>query len=192
MALLHSGYFKEKTTMFTLKKFMPAGAIALVAVIAVIGVASLTGKPSQASAQEIAKKSYQTVANLPAGEQAKVSASLGMDSRTALQEAYDAKDLQALTYDEFVASGPVPLDGKDPGRLSTLKFLQYTNASEQIVTLGIDPQTNLPVYVDVRIENANPAGGSEEKGFQTSTRTDKGLVNCTIENGVENCTEVSE
>lgn len=193
MALLNSGYFKKQFTMSTLlRKFtLPVGAVALVAIIAV-GVISFTGQPSQASAQEIAKKTYQTVVNLPADQQAKVSGTLGFDSRTALQEAMNAKDLKAFTYDEFAGSAPLPPD--PDGKLHTLKFLQYTNADGASVILGID-ENDLPVFGSVAYGNPTQ-GSSGEKGFNTQFRGDKGdgqgLVNCTTENGVEKCDKVSE
>lgn len=191
MALLSSGYWKEKNAMSLLKKFAPIGAVAVIALLVVVGASYFKNPSSQvAYAKEIAQKSYQTIVNLPADQQAKISASLGMDSRTILQEAYNAKDLQALTYDEFAGQEEGPLPPDPDGKLRTLKFLRFTNADGQIITLGIDQNSNLPMFVTGK--NANPAGASGEKSFQTSTRTDKGLVNCTIENGVEKCTEVNE
>lgn len=38
MALLNSGYFKKQTTMSLLKKFAPIGAVAVIALLAVVGV----------------------------------------------------------------------------------------------------------------------------------------------------------
>ncbi len=192
MALLNSGYFKEQFTMTTLLKkvTLPVGALALVAIVAV-SVISLTGQPSQASAQEIAKKTYQTISNLPADQQARISGAVGFDSSTALQEAMNAPDLKALSYDEFAGSGPIPPD--PDGKLHTLKFLQYTGSQGQIVTLGIDQKSNLPVFGSVKMQNANPpAGVSGEQGFNTMIRDGNGLTNCTIVNGVEKCEKVSE
>lgn len=194
MALLNSDYLKKQLTMSTLlKRFtLPVGAVALVAIIAV-GVISLTGQPSQASAQEIAKKTYQTVANLPSDQQEALKNTVGMDSLIVLQEAQSAKDLKTLTYDELASSHSLPPTDPD-GKLRTLKFLQYTNANGQIVILGIDQNSNLPVFGSVRSAGVNPA--ENENGFNTQFRGDKGdgqgLVNCTTENGVEKCEKVSE
>lgn len=196
MALLNSGYWKEKNTMPLLKKFAPIGVIAAIAIVAIISVVSLTGQPSQASAQEIAKKSYQTVANLSVDQQAKISSSLGMDSRTILQEAYNAKDLKSMSYADFASSeGQLPLD--PDGKLKTLKFLQFTKDDGQVITLGIDSASNLPVFGSARYANPNPSEEvSGEKSFNTQFRGDKGdgqgLVNCTMENGVEKCKKVNE
>lgn len=191
MALLNSGYFKKQPTMSTLKKFVPVGALALVAIVAV-SVISFTSQPSQASAQEIARRSHEAVTHLSPEQHGALNHTVGMDSRTVLQEAQSAKDLKVLTYDEFAGSAPHHPTDPD-SKLRTLKFLQFTNANDQIVILGIDQNSNLPVFGSVRGNGVNPAGTSGEKSFNTTTRThDKGLINCTIENGVEKCTEVSE
>jgi hypothetical protein len=176
-------------TMKNVKWFVPAGAVVAIALLVAVGISFKGTTP--VSAQEIAKKSYQTIVNLPADQQAKVSATLGMDSRTILQEAQNAKDLKALTYDEFASQGQLPPD--PDGKLHTLKFLQFTREDGQNVILGIDQNDNLPKFMSSSYENPNPPeGDSGEKGFNTSFRNDKGLVNCTIENGVEKCTEVTE
>jgi hypothetical protein len=202
MALLNSGYWEKQPARTRVKKVVPVGT--LVAVLAIAGIVSFTGPPSQVSAQDIAQKSYERVVSLPADQQAKVSAKLRLDSRTILQEAYNAKDLKALTYEEYVSSGPVPPDPE--GKLHTLQFLQFTKPDGATVTLGIDPKTNLPVFSEEKIVNPSSTGapgeerldiepGAEVSGqgsFSTHSGDGKRLVMCTVEKGVEKCTEVNE
>lgn len=62
MALLNSGYWKEKITMNRIKQFAPIGAVAIVAVL-VIGVLLVGQQPSStAYARELVKKSAETLA----------------------------------------------------------------------------------------------------------------------------------
>lgn len=174
--------------MKNIKWFVPAGAVVAIALLVAVGINFKGTTP--VSAQEIAQKSYQTVVNLPADQQEALKHTLGMDSRTILQEALNAKDLKALTYDEFASQGNLPPD--PDGKLRTLKFLQFTRTDGQNVILGID-ENNMPVFGSSRYANPNPpAGDSEEKGFNTQYRDENGLFNCTIENGVEKCTKVTE
>lgn len=177
-----------------IKRFAFAGLFVAILIAGVFAITSTKTGSSTVYAKELAQKTYQTVSNLPTDKQEQLKTTLGMDSRTVLQEAQNAKDLKGFSYEEFAKSNPLPPD--PDGKLKTLKFLQFTRADGQVVVLGIDPTTNLPVFGSVRGEGVNPAGASGEKSFNTQFRGDKGdgqgLVNCTTENGVEKCEKVSE
>lgn len=174
-----------------LKRFAFAGLFVAILIAGVFAITSNKTGSSTVYAKELAQKTYQTVSNLPTDKQEQLKTTLGMDSRTVLEEAQNAKDLKGFSYEDFAKSNPLPPD--PDGKLKTLKFLQFSKADGQVVILGIDPATNLPVFVSSSYGNPNPpAGDSGEKGFNTSTSSDKGAVNCTIENGVEKCTEVNQ
>ena len=168
MALLNANHWKgEKTTMSLLKKAVPVGGIiAIVAIIAVLSIGS-RGTMPQAYAQEIAQKSYHTVASLPPDKQEELKHTIGIDARDLLKEAQSAKDLKTLTYDQFVSENPAPPD--PDGKLHTLKFLQFTSANGQTVILGIDQNSNLPAFSSVMFGSVRGKGvkpsGSEERGF---------------------------
>lgn len=178
----------EKNMNF--KRFAFAGLFVAILIAGVFAITSNKTGSSTVYAKELAQKTYQTVENLPSDQQDRLKRTVGMDSLTVLEEAQNAKDLKVLTYDEFASQAPLPSD--PDGKLRTLKFLQFTNANDQIVILGIDQNSNLPAFGSVRGAGVNPAGVSGEKSLNTSTKSDKGLANCTIENGVEKCEKVSE
>ena len=149
------------------KRIVPVGGI--IAITTIIVVFSFTFKSitPQASAQEIAQKSYQAVSSLTAEQQEALKKTTGaLDARNLLEEALNAKDLEVLTYDEFASQCPVP--PVDPeGKLHTLTFLRFTHSNGQTVILGID-QNYLPVFTtamfSVSREDANSSGPGE-RGF---------------------------
>ena len=148
-----SGYFNRA---FMLKKILPIGAVAIIAlVVALINFSPKNSTP--ASAKEVAQKSYQAVVNLSPGQKDELGqAGGGWDK--ILKEAIDAPDLKLMSYDEFmsqedyngsqmlITSGKGRLDdlGKD---LGDLQFLQYTTGDGVLMSIGIDPETNLPEMV---------------------------------------------
>jgi hypothetical protein len=163
MALLNSGCWKGETTTMSLLKKQIVPVSGIIAIAATIVVLSFTfkGATPQASAQEIAQKSYKAVSSLTSEQQGALNKTTGaLDARNLLEEALSAEDLKVLTYDEFVDQYPPPPD--PDGKLSTLKFLQFTHSNGMKVVLGID-QDNLPAFTSsmfglVRGEGANPSG----------------------------------
>ena len=162
MALLNSGYWKGAKTMFLLKKAVPVGGIvAIIAIITVFGFIFKDATP-QASAQQIAQKSYQAVSSLTTEQQEVLRKTTGvLDARNLLEEALSSEDLRVLTYDEFASQYPPPPPDPD-GKLHTLTFLQFTHSNGQTVILGID-QNDLPAFVtaifSVRGEGADAPEG---------------------------------
>ncbi len=189
MALLNSGYWKgERTTMSLLKKqIVPVGGIIATAAIIVVFVFSFIfkGTTPQAYAQQIAEKSYQTVANLPPEQEEKLKHTIGIDARDLLEEAQNAKDLKVLTYDEFASQYP-PVPPDPEGKLHTLMFLQFTHSNGGTIILGID-QNYLPVFstamFSVRGEGEN-APGPGERGFDEGFEgADEGRSTVEVING---------
>jgi len=168
MALLNSGYWKgERTTMALLKKqIVPVSGIIAIAAIIVVFSFIFKGAMPQVSAQEIAQKSYNTVASLSQEQQIELKQTMKIDARDLLEEALNAKDLKVLTYDEFASQYP-PVPPDPEGKLHTLMFLQFTRSNGQTIILGID-QNYLPVFTtamfSVSGEDAN-ASGPGERGF---------------------------
>ena len=176
MALLSSGNFEKRSFngFFPLNKYlkellMPKrrlafiGAISGVVVVAVVAVAvlfSLNSTPVNA-AQQIADKSYQTVANLTPDQQAALNARMAHinaeagDMLKALQEAKNAKDLKVLTYDQLVSQDPQAIPpGENASDMNNVKFLQFTDPHGQKIVLGID-QYNLPVLMSSAVHGGN-------------------------------------
>ncbi len=162
--------------MSLLKKAVPVGGI--VAIIAIIAVVSFIfkGATPQASAQEIAQRSYNTVASLSAEEQEALKHTISIDARDLLEEALGAKDLKMLTYDEFASQYP-PVPPDPEGKLHTLMFLQFTHSNGQTVILGID-QDNLPAFCTAMIFGPLRGGGAnspEGGSFNVGSGPEMGL-----------------
>ncbi|MFZ2146581.1 MAG: hypothetical protein WAV28_05110 [Sedimentisphaerales bacterium] len=156
MALLNSGYWKGETTMSLLKKAVPVGGIVTIATIIVVFIFTFKGATPQASAQEIAQKSYKTVASLSQEQQGALKQEMHIDVLTILQEAQNAKDLRALTYDQVVSEYPENAKLIDS---RNVKFLEFTNADGLKILLGLD-QNNLPAFTLASYRNAQPPAGA--------------------------------
>jgi predicted metal-dependent hydrolase len=106
MALLDSGCWNKKTSMSIMKRFAPAGVLATIALAAMI--VNFSGSFPSVSAQELAKKSYQIVSELPAERQADLRRLFGDDVIDKLQNAGKAEDLKLRTFDELAKEGNLP------------------------------------------------------------------------------------
>lgn len=148
-----SGYFNRT---FMLKKVLPISAVAIITLVVVL-INFSPKNSTPASAKEVAQKSYQAVVNLsPEQKDALGQAGDGWDK--ILKEAIDAPDLKLISYDEFmnqedyngsqmlITSGKDRSDDQGNG-LEDLQFLQYTNSDGVLMSIGIDPETNLPEMV---------------------------------------------
>lgn len=143
MALLDSGYWNKKSIMSTTRRFVPAGIVATIALVAVI--ANLNGSLSQASAQEVAKKSYQTVTDLPTDQQAELKRMFGDDMLDYLQNAEKNTDLKMLTFDEYISQRNLPAESAD--NLRNMKFLQYAEEDGKEITIGVDQDNSLVGFI---------------------------------------------
>ena len=90
----------------SMKKIIPIGAIALVAVVALVVGVGFQGITPRADAQQVTRLSLATVSALPAEDSSALTAILNADPATILKEAQNASDLTTLTYDQFVALYP--------------------------------------------------------------------------------------
>lgn len=190
-AILTSSHWDNKPSRLTNSALKHVAVSSLVIAIFVLGVIAISSNKSNGSAvhaKELAQKTYQAVSKLPAEQQTKVSNTLGFDSRTALQEAYNAKDLKSLTYEEFATkSHPLPPD--PDGKLKKLKFLEYTNKDGANIIIGIDPSTNLPLFGSISYTvSQNPT--ENKKDLPNSPES--GVTHCTIENGEIICRSTAE
>ena len=204
--------YSKNNLMSNIKKFTPVGIITLIAIVAVVSIISLTGKPSPVSAREIAEKSFQVVSNLSPENKVALKIKTGLDQFT-LEEAKQANDLKALTYDEFIDNYPnlnndinvmFPADSNKNGALENLTFLQYTqNFDSQVkqIILAINHEDDLPVfgYTESLYENGisiaeffgkvQPGSGNHddlEYGYGYSIDSEK--VKCeTLNNGQVEC-----
>lgn len=139
MALLDSDCWNKKTTMSKVKKIMPVGVLATIILAAVI--VNVSGSLSSASAEELAKKSYQIVSELPAERQADLKQMFGDNVFDNLQNAGEAEDLKLLTFDEYVKERNLPVESADT--LRNMQFLQYEEADGSEVTIGVDRDNSL-------------------------------------------------
>ena len=139
MALLDSGCWNKKTIMSKTKRFIPAGILAVVALVAVI--ADMNGSLSSVSAEELAKKSYQTVAELPADRQEELRRTFGDDVFDNLEGAGKAEDLKMFSFDEYVSEYDLPAEAAE--NLRNMEFLQYQEADGRKVVIGVDRDNSL-------------------------------------------------
>ncbi|MBI5302159.1 MAG: hypothetical protein HY868_08485 [Chloroflexi bacterium] len=182
-------FSKGKETMLR-RTFIAAGAALSIAVIALVfGMIFMPTSTNTAYAAEIAQKSYQAVNALPPEQQGEVGRKLQVsDPKELLEKAKNAKDLKALTYDQFASQHPVPPD--EIANLRRLTFLQFTDADGSQFVLGIDPSTNLPSFVVVGW--GNPGSSKPDKPMHRSVNSDsskddgsKRLSFQSLENGVQ-------
>ena len=183
-ALLSSSHWDKKTSFFdffvkggeeitVMKKFLNVGIIALVLIVAALFVVfspMARTNTQRAYAEQLAQDSSQAVAQLTPSELQKLKQRLPLDPDELLQEAKNAKDLQILTYDQFMseygnvtmgtggmtvnANGSItppalPNGTLNPGPqtidMHNLKFMQFTDTQGDKVVIGID-QNNLPTF----------------------------------------------
>lgn len=133
-ALLDSGCWNKKTTMLITKKFAPVGILAAVALIAVF--VNLNGSLSSVSAEELAKKSYRVMSELPADRQEELKRMFGDDMLSYLENAGKAEDLKVLSSDEYIKQRNLPTEAAE--NLRNMKFMQYAGADGREVTIGVD------------------------------------------------------
>lgn len=198
--------------MSNIKEFKPVGVITLIAIVVVASMLSLTGKPSIVSAMEIAEKSFQVVASLSPEDKAALKINTGLDQFT-LEEAKQAEDLKALTYDEFIDNYPnlsddiivmFPADSNRNDALEHLTFLQYTRKSDgqvREIVLAINPEDDLPVFGYAESIHENGifsteffgkyqlgSGAHEGRDYYSGYSIDSEKVNCEImDNGQVEC-----
>lgn len=147
-----SGYFNI-FNMNLLKKIAPVGGVVAVALVVALFNFGPKTVP-EASAKEVAEKSYEAVVSL-SPEQKEVFGDTVDDWAEILKEAINAPDLKLLSYDELldqedytgsqtaVTPSKSSLDKQGIG-LEDLQFLQYTTNDGVLMSIGIDPETSLP------------------------------------------------
>ncbi len=138
-ALLDSGSWNKRTLMTRTKRLWPAGALAAFALVTVL--ANLDGSLSSVSAQELARRSYQTAAELPADQQAELKRLFGDDVLDQLAAAGQATDLQLFTFEEYTSEHSLPAQTSD--QLRNMTFLQYAEADGRKVIIGVDRDNSL-------------------------------------------------
>lgn len=185
--LMDSSHWNKKTSFFNfflkggeenikMKRFIASGTIVAVMIMATLFfVFSPLNKVNtqMAYAEQLTQASSQAVSNLTPSQLQALKQKLPEDPDEILQEAKSAKDLQILTYDQFMseygnlrmgtggmtisANGSItppvlpsisgaPMPKSESLDLHNLKFLQFTDTNGDKVVLGID-QSNLPVFV---------------------------------------------
>jgi hypothetical protein len=180
MALLSSGRFAKRSfinfppfadyvkeaSMFK-KVLMSAGAVALVAVLVVVGLTITTFKDSsQAQAQELVGKAISKVDGLSPDERQAVEQKVQVDLNRMLHDAKIAKDLAIVdrnTLDqEIIAlnSSNSPVVSPDsilkkaiPDSKNLVTILRFTDRYGQKVTLGMDAN-NIPLWCMVDVIKA--------------------------------------
>ena len=210
--LLTSSHWDKKTNFFNFmlkggddmtktKKFITGSIVIGVMVIATLLAAfsPLSNKNGQtAYAEQVAQQSYQAVSSLSPDQQAALKDKFRMDSNDLLQEAKTAKDLKILTYEQFVSENPQiaqmpqPPDGIKRPDLQTAKFLQFTDKNGATVTIGVDANDDLPVFVTAMQKDGNaafqardgmpglPDAKSGQVGFETTNGSGSGNILLTI------------
>jgi hypothetical protein len=174
LALLNSGYFKEKSTMNLLKKSIPVGGvIAIIAIIAVFGLV-FKGTGTEVSAKEIAQRSFKAVSSLTPAQQESLRQEhhLTGGPEELLNQAQNAEDLKVLSYDEFVSQYenmlPPPFPGVNAPDMRDMTFLKFTGADGATNIIGISNEDNLPVLAMGWYMNDNPDENPAEAGTTIS------------------------
>ncbi|HWY78835.1 MAG TPA: hypothetical protein VNW29_00600 [Candidatus Sulfotelmatobacter sp.] len=173
-SLLTSPYWEKQPNIFIFflkggenimlkNKIATAGIAFTVVAVIFVSINALLPKNTTAYAEQLAQQSYQKVVNLTPGQLDILKQKVHMDPSELLQEAKNAKDLKALTYDQFVNEYPMikmgystqssnatlgalpPHPDTEILDMHSLKFLAFTDANGQKVVVGID-QNNFPVF----------------------------------------------
>jgi hypothetical protein len=98
------------------------------------------------SAQQIAQKTYQTVAGLSPDQQTTFKKNINIDDPLKiLSEARSAKDLTAVSLPEYTSKNPdSPLAADNATDPTGIKILEYTDQNGNKVTVMVNTQSNLP------------------------------------------------
>jgi len=186
-ALITSSHWNKKANFFdfflkggekitAMKKFLSVGIIATVMIVAALFVvfsplSHENNNTQRAYAEQIAQASSQAISNLTPSQLQELKQKLPADPDELLQEAKNAKDLQTLTYDQFMSEygntrfGTGGMTSNTKGAIihpvlpsisgaptpeivdmHNLKFLKFTDANGDKVVMGIS-QNDLPVFV---------------------------------------------
>lgn len=201
-ALLISSHWDKKTRfsnflwkggeeITTMKKNFSVGIIAIVIIVATLFVVFSPlsrNNTHRAYAEQIAQASSQAVSNLTPSQLQELKQKLPADPDELLQEAKNAKDLQTLTYYQFIseygnarlstggmtisANGqitppalPQISGAPTPATLDmhNLKFLQFTDTSGDKVVMGIN-QSDLPVFFFGKGKDGSQFGAVRDSG----------------------------
>jgi hypothetical protein len=200
MALLASGNFKKRRfsdfiplrkilqeLLMPERRFAFIGSLMGVAVIAiVVGTMLFSMKSMPVSAQQIASKSYQTVAGLSLDEQELLTKTIKInDPLKLLDEARNAKDLKVSNYTEFTSQNPdIQLSPIPSFDWNKVQFLEFTESEGARVLLAVDPGTNLPIFVSMSISSGDDHFGAASFSISkfdgaAGTETETGVVTTT-------------
>lgn len=134
---------------FKSRRFTLIGSGATVAIVAVLGLTSLSSHDTPyARAEGLVNRSIETMQSVPPEARARFTKDFGRDPLDFLEEAKQAKDLATLTQVELesellekygiVKAFISDADGKNLRRVTASKGLRYTDPSGNIVLLGLD------------------------------------------------------
>jgi hypothetical protein len=209
-ALLTSSHWDKKSSFLSevivflkggdkhmINKLALSGLFIAVLALGIFALARLQAGNSTAYAKELAQKSIQAVSNLTPEQLQTLKQRLPNDPNEILDEAKNAKDLQTLTYDQFVGSypqvqmstnggfmgitgkGPLPVPSdalqSDTMDMRSFKFLQFTNKNGDKVVVGID-QNNLPTFAMGSGKDGN-WGFVKKPGIEGTIPSDKAEMN---------------
>jgi hypothetical protein len=124
-----------------MKKIIPIGAIALVAVVALVAGVGFQGMTPRADAQQVTRLSLAMVSGLPAEDSSALTAILNADPATILKEAQNASDLTTLTYDQFIALYPQGVTQANPAGVSASVAFAGKLASSTLIAGTATPIT---------------------------------------------------
>ena len=100
----------------SMKKLIPIGAVALVAVVAIF--VGFEGNTPHADAQQVTRLSLAAVSALPVDGEGALATILNADPEATLKEAENAPDLTTLTYAQFIALYPQGVTQANPAGAS--------------------------------------------------------------------------
>lgn len=150
-------------------------AFGVMAIVIAGGIFLLPNNTKTAYAEQIAQQSYHALSHLSPDKLQDLKQRLPVDPNDLLSEAKNAKDLQTITYDQFVKYTPQikmrvgmvsgkgegdqlpPLGTPETMDMHNYKFLQFTDPNGYKVILGID-ENNLPVFAFGRGKDGSAFG----------------------------------
>jgi hypothetical protein len=171
-------FWKGGEELMRKRKFASFGiAVSVIALVVVTTFVYLPKNTTTAYAEQVAQKSFETVSGLTPEQQQVLKEKVHMDPSQLLREAKSAKDLKTLTYDQFFkqypmvkmsfsTNGPMtddPNGTPDTMDMHNLTFLQFTDANDQKVVLGID-KDNLPVFSFIQGKDGDTGFSVQGKG----------------------------
>jgi hypothetical protein len=205
-ALMQSSYWKnhQKRVLFFLrggennihiKKYITLGIIVVALVGVIFAVLSPLSRTTTqlAYAEQVAENSYNAVATLTPQQRETLMETVKANSAELLQEAKNSKDLQVLTYNQFMGENPrfgdIFLPSQKAGvkkpDLQDAKFLQFTDTNGAKVIIGVDANNDLPVLVIGMMKNGGDATfrtqGFGTGGFSTANAQAKGMIQITVD-----------